>query len=136
MTLELIVNPDSGQTDVYKIARAVYAETGAATLAAVEAMCSMISNIANKFNRAHVDVAADDTIFSALNPDSARYVRLQDAPTSRGFQMCLRVVRRMLTGALHDTVYGAVRFHHADTLPDWATARGYIADVDGLLFYL
>jgi len=26
-------------------------------------------------------------------------------------------------------------FHHANTMPDWAVARGYVADIDNLLFY-
>ena len=135
MTLELIVNPDASQTDVYKIARAVYAECGASSLPAVEALTAMIANIVRATGRTPVDVASDSSVFPALHPASRNFDRGQVPPTSRGFQMCLRVARRMMAGGLADSCRGAVRFHHSDEMPAWATARGYIADIDGLLFY-
>ena len=135
MTLELIVNPDASQTDAYKIARVVYAECGASSLPVVEALCSMIANVARETGRCHADVACDENLMPAQSMTSRYYERMHVAPTSRGFQMCLRVVRRMLAGGLVDACHGAVRFHHADEMPAWATSRGYIADVDGLLFY-
>ena len=135
MTLELIVNRDAAQTDVHKIARAVYAECGASSLAAVEALCAMIANVARTTGRAYVDVACDEQILPAQSVSSRYFDRMQAPATSRGFQMCLRVARRMMTGSLADVCRGAVRFHHADELPEWALARGYIADIDGMLFY-
>ena len=135
MTLELMVNPDASQTDVYKIARVVYAECGASSLPAVEALCAMIANIARATGRSHVDVACDENVLPAQNASSRHFPRMHVTPTSRGFQMCLRVAQRMMSGALSDVCHGAVRFHHADEMPAWAMARGYIADVDGLLFY-
>ena len=59
-----------------------------------------------------------------------------DIKNNRALQMCVRVVARMMHGSLPDRCFGAIRFHHTDEMPDWATSRGYIADVDGLLFYL
>ena len=135
MTLELIVNPDAEQTDVHKIARVVYAECGASSLHAVEAMCAMIANVARMTGRNPVDVACDENILPAQKVSSRFFDRMQVPASSRGFQMCLRVARRMMAGNLGDVCHGAVRFHHADEMPEWAVARGYIADVDGILFY-
>jgi hypothetical protein len=42
----------------------------------------------------------------------------------------------MINGNLPDSVFGATKFHHTDVLPDWAVARGYIAEFDNVLFYL
>lgn len=136
MELELIRNPDAAQGDVYTIARAVYAECGASSLVAVEALCSMIANNVAQTGRRPIDVVGDASVFGACRPSSPRHCRMTDSASGRGFQMCLRVVRRMLRGDLDNVSHGAVRFHHADEMPAWAIARGYIADIDGMLFYL
>ena len=136
MSLKLITNPGAYQADVYAIARAVYAETGASSLAAVEALCSMIANLARATSRSVADIVCDANVFGSRNSQSPHHYKWCESASSRGFQMCLRVARRMYGGGLRDTVRGAVRFHHADEIPEWATARGYIADIDGLLFYL
>ncbi len=134
MELTLIKNSDETKCDAYKIARAIYCQTGASSLAVVEALTSMIRNCAIAINRTPIDVALDSEIF---NTDFPQYNERQYVcADNRGFQMCLRVVQRMLRGNLPDCCYGATRFHRADVIPKWATARGYIADVDGLLFYL
>lgn len=135
MQLELINNPDESQIVIYKIARVVYAETYMPTLAAVEALTSMIQNIVNHSNRSVLDVVNDADIFNVLKPESQRHKYLSVDASDRAFQMCVRVVKRMMHGSLPDCCFGAVRFHRVDELPDWAVARGYIADVDGLLFY-
>ena len=135
MQLELIHNPDETQIVIYKIARVLYAETYAPTLPAVEALASMIKNIMTQQNRCAIDVVSDETIFNSLCTESARHKYLSVDANNRAFQMCLRVARRMMFGDWVDTCFGAVCFHHADEMPDWATARGYIADIDGLLFY-
>lgn len=128
MQLTLIKNPDDKLGAAYKIARAVYTETKASSLPAVEALTSMIQNSARASNCDCVDIINNRQIFDSPISDVA--------PSNRGFQMCLRVAQRMLGGGLADCCFGATRFHHADVIPGWATARGYIADVDGLLFYL
>lgn len=129
MNLTLITNVDSSATLAYMIARTVYTQTNAVSLQLVEAMTSMIKNIADKYDRDIADVIRDKRFFPET--DSANV-----PASSRGFQMCLRVAKRMLAGGLSDSCFGATRFHSADTLPDWAIARGYIADIDGVLFYL
>ncbi len=135
MQLELIHNPDETQIDVYKIARVVYAETFMPTLASVEALTSMINNIAKQLNRSVIDIVADKDIFHSLDENSLRHKYLSVDANNRALQMCVRVANRMMHGNLPDSCFGATRFHRADELPDWAVARGYIADVDGLLFY-
>ena len=50
--------------------------------------------------------------------------------------MCLRVVQTMMRGNLQDTVFGATKFHHANVIPQWAMARGYISECEDILFYL
>lgn len=136
MQLTLIKNPDESLRPIYEIARVVYAQTNASSLAMVEALASMIANNARKTNRSVIDVARDAEIFDALNDSSALNQRLVVPTNNRGFQMCLRVVSRMMRGNLPDCCRGATRFHVSTQMPDWALARGYIADVDGLLFYL
>lgn len=136
MQLELITNPDVSQCVAYKIARVVYAETGATSLLLVEAFTSMISNLARYRGVTPDVVVTDCDVFLSLNENDARHELLNVAPDVRGFQMCLRVVRRMLHGNLPDASFGATRFHRADEMPAWSTSRGYIADVDGMLFYL
>lgn len=135
MQLELIRNPDESQIEIYKIARVVYAETYMPTLSAVEALASMIKNITIKSNRNVMDVISDENIFGSIKTDSPRHKYLSVDANNRAFQMCVRVVGRMMRGNLDDACFGATRFHRADEMPDWAVARGYIADVDGLLFY-
>ena len=129
MQLTLIKNTDTSATLAYRIARTVHEQTGASSLQVVEAMTSMIKNIADKYQRDILDVISDKTLFPNIKTDCV-------PASSRSFQMCVRVAQRMLCGGLQDVCCGATRFHHADIIPDWAIARGYIADIDGILFYL
>lgn len=136
MHLKLICNPYESKSMPYKIARVVYAETGATSLRVVEALTSMIQNCSYATGRTPMQIASDAEIFDALHKSSPRNAMLTVNADDRGFQMCVRVATRMLHGFLPDCCNGATRFHHADDMPRWATARGYIADIDGLLFYL
>ena len=136
MKLTLIKNPDTSKSLMYKIARIVYAETHASSLRVVEALTSMIANFSRAFECPIENMVCDASIFPSLCPTSSNHELLNIDITNSGFEMCLRTVGRMLHGNLPDTCFGATRFHHADTIPDWATSRGYIADIDGLLFYL
>ena len=136
MQLTLIKNLDASKTIPYKMARVVYAETQAKSLRVVEALTPMIQNFANATEYSFEDILSDKSLFESLNETSANNKLIYVAPTNKGFQMCLRVAMRMLRGALPDCCYGATRFHRDDTIPQWATSRGYIADIDGLLFYL
>lgn len=129
MQLTLIKNTDTSASLAYRIARTVHEQTGASSLQVVEAMTSMIKNISDKYQRDILDVVSDNTLFPSVKTDCV-------PASSRSFQMCLRVAQRMLCGGLPDMCCGATRFHHADVIPDWAIARGYIADIDGILFYL
>lgn len=136
MQLTLINNPDETQIVPYKIARLIYAETGASSLRVVEAMASMIQNAANAFGCTIDRIIDNADMFESLRSTSPRNKLLNVHPGNRGFQMCLRVARRMMRGNLPDACRGAVRFHRSNVLPQWAVSRGYIADIDGLLFYL
>ena len=136
MQIMLIKNPDESLRTVYQIARVVYAETHAVSLRAVEALTSMIKNFAIASGHDVSDVITDKNLFESLNKDSSNHELLSVAADNRGFQMCVRVARRMINGGLPDCCYGATKFHHDGYIPGWATSRGYIADIDGLLFYL
>ncbi len=136
MKLQLIKNPDETKKLSYQIARVVYAETSASSLPAVEAMVSMIKNASRATGVNIAQIISDTDMFESLNDTSMRHEMLSVPPSDRGFQMCLRVVSRMLAGGLPDMCRGATRFHHGDILPDWARTRGYILDIDELLFYL
>lgn len=136
MQLQIISNTDTRKAAEYKIARAIYAETGASSLRVVEAMASMIANMARLTGRDLVDIVSDSDIFECQNPDSKRHHLLSVDARDRGFEMCLRITQTMMRGNLADACCGAVRFHRDDIMPAWATARGYIAEIDNILFYL
>lgn len=136
MQLTLIKNTDKSKSVSYKIARIVFAETGAKSLRVVEAMTSMIKNHAIKFNRDFTDIVSDANLFTALNVNSPNHNLINVAADDNRFQMCLRVAGRMLNNSLPDCCYGATCCHHDEYIPQWATSRGYIADIDGFLFYL
>ena len=136
MQLVLIHNPDETQSVIYKIARVIYAETYMPTLAAAEALASLIKNISTKLNRDVADIANDKNVFSVLNPESPRHKYLSVDANNRAFQMCLRVTDKMLKHNLEDCCFGATKFHRTEFNPSWSLARGYILDMDGLLFYL
>ncbi|MDR1206891.1 MAG: hypothetical protein LBK26_00545 [Rickettsiales bacterium] len=134
--LTLVKNDDDAKITTYKLARAIYAETLASSLRVVEALASMVANLSNKTGRTLSDIAQDENIFKSLRRESKRHKDLFVDSRTPEFQICLRTVRRMTGGQLKDAVTGATRFHHADNIPEWAAAMGYVADVDGLLFYL
>lgn len=135
MNLSVISVQSHTMSLAYRIARVVYAETCANSLRVVEALTSMIENCARKNNRDICDVISDVNIFESLNPDSIRHAEMNIDSNRREFQMCVRIAVRMLHGNLPDMCHGATMFHRTDLMPDWAIARGYIADIDGILFY-
>lgn len=132
----VIENPDNTQTVLYKLARIIYAETLATSLSLVEAMASMIYNRHIKYDKSFDDIAEDKNLFDVLNEKSARHQYLSVPADDKKFQMCLRIVKQMVHGNLQDHVFGATTFHHGNVMPDWARARGYIAEFDDMLFYL
>ena len=136
MQLALIKNPDESKKIVYTIARIIYAETHAVSLHVVEALASMIKNFHVSSGLDFKEIVSDKDIFESLNENSENNDLLSIDANDRKFQMCLRVVSRMLQNSLPDSCCGATRFHRADRMPSWAVSRGYIADIDGLLFYL
>lgn len=135
MHLQLISNPDDRSKEKYEIARAIYAETGATSLRLVEAFASMIYNAAMVNNCAPIDVVRDCKKFQSRDIASPLHVRWNVSANSPAFQMCLRVTQKMLNGTLGDLCCGATRFHHDNNIPAWATSLGYVADIDGVLFY-
>ncbi len=136
MQLTVIHQTDENKKIIYKIARVVYAETKAKSLRAVEALTSMIQNLATTSGFSFEQIISDNKLFESLNKTSTNNSFMNVKPTNKGFQMCLRVATRMIQGSLPDCCYGATKFHRDEILPDWATSIGYIADIDGLLFYL
>jgi len=135
MNLDLITAHSETMSLAYDIARVVYAETNARSLRVVEALTSMISNRAKKNNISIRNVISDSMMFESLNADSVRHSDLCVDSNRYDFQMCVRVAIRMLHGNLPDMCRGATMFHRTELLPYWAIARGYIADIDGILFY-
>ncbi|MBO4683662.1 MAG: cell wall hydrolase [Alphaproteobacteria bacterium] len=129
MQLEFINASNAGTSLAHAVAAVVYAETGAKSLRVVEAMCSMIYNAAEHKTENVKRVIHDSKLFAHSKSD------LNIDITNHGFQMCLRVARRMLHGNLQDACNHATKFHSADTIPDWAMSRGYVADIDDILFY-
>lgn len=136
MQLALIKNPDDTQIVPYKLARIVFAETQGASLQIAEAMASMIYNIHIKYDKSFEDISNDKNIFDVLDKKSKRHQYMNVDVNNRRFLMCLRVIKTMMHGVLPDSVFGATKFHHADIIPQWAIARGYIAEYEDILFYL
>lgn len=137
MQMTIINNPDiTGRLALlYKIARVVYAQTGAVSLPLVEAFTSMIKNIVDKTGTDISIVVQDSNLFPSLRKSDINHDRIFVSASNPGFQMCLRTAGRIMSGCLGDCCYGATKYHYADTIPDWALSRGYIADIDGILFY-
>ena len=135
MQLEIIEANNETMTLAYAIARIVYAETLAKSLRVVEAITSMIANRANKNSTSFAQIISDKNLFESLNTESTRHEYLRVDAKRKDFQMCLRVALRMLHGNLRDMCRGATLFHREELLPEWAIARGYVADIDGILFY-
>lgn len=135
MYLSVICNTDEKSKEKYEIARTIYAETGATSLRLVEAFAGMIANIAHTYGVAPIDVVRDTNRFQSRNATSPRHVLWNVSADSPALQMCLRVTNKMLRGTLPDSCGGATRFHHDAGIPDWATSLGYVADIDGILFY-
>lgn len=122
--------------NTYQIARVVFAETCAQSLRVVEALASMISNGARKSGQSELDFVMKSGLFECLNKKSSHHDLLNINPNARTFQMCLRVVDKMLKHNLDDCCFGATKFHRDEFNPDWSRARGYILEMDGLFFYL
>lgn len=137
MQLTLIKNTDaSGMESLsYRVARVVYAQTGGISLPLIEAFTSMIKNIATASNQNVSDIISDSDIFPVLHSTDMNHSRLYVSANDKHFQVCQRTAHRMLSGGLGDCCYGATKYHFANVIPDWATSRGYIADIDGVLFY-
>lgn len=136
MQLIMIKNQNDFKRDVYKIARVIYAETAAQSLRVVEALAAMIANGAQKSNQSEIDFVMNSGLFESLNKKSLHHDLMRVNPNARTFQMCLRVTDKMLKHNLPDCCFGATKFHRTEFNPDWSIARGYILEMDGLLFYL
>lgn len=130
------LNSKTHQKDVYEIARVVYAETCAQSLRVVEALASMIANGAWHSNQSELDFVMKSELFECLDKKSQHHDLLKVNSNAKTFQMCLRVVDKMLKHNLDDCCLGATKFHRAEFNPDWSLACGYILEMDGLLFYL
>lgn len=135
MQLELIEVRDDTMSLAYAVARVVYAETVAQSLRVVEALTSMIFNATHGDKKSIYEFISNKQIFESLNNESAHHEFLSVDASRREFQMCLRVALRMLHGNLGDMCNHATMFHRSEFLPTWAIARGYVADIDGILFY-
>ena len=136
MQLTLIKHQNDFARDVYKIARVIYAETYAGSLRVVEALASMIANGAKANNQTELEFVMNSGLFESLNKNSLHHDLLRVNPHIKPFQMCLRVVDKMLKHNLADCCFGATKFHRTEFNPSWSIARGYILEMDGLLFYL
>lgn len=120
---------------VDKLARIIYAETGASSLRAVEALASMARNLCEKSGCPLSEIILDKAVFESLCRNSTRHQDLFVNDGRSDFQMCLRVAKRAARGLLSDMAAGATRFHRSSELPEWAVAEGFILEIDNLFFY-
>lgn len=135
MTLIKNENYDDDKTTLMKLAKIIYAETRASSLQSVESLASMIANLCKNSLRPLKSITDDKSVFECLNNNSSHHSDLLIAENDPKFQMCLRVTKRMANGYLSDLVLGATSFHREDCAPEWATTRGNVVEIDGLLFY-
>ncbi|MFQ6778258.1 MAG: hypothetical protein ACLRFI_03100 [Alphaproteobacteria bacterium] len=126
----------TNQNILQRISHLVYAETYGVSLRVVEALTSMIHNAHLKTGKSIEDIISDKEMFESLNTNSSHNWALEINEKNKAYQMCLRVANRMLKNSLPDMCNGATKFHRYEFMPHWSIARGYIADIDGLLFYL
>ncbi len=133
--MQLHINTDEKMQLVYKIARVVYAHTNASSLQCVMGFTSMIQNISIKTNTDIEQVVLNKDIFDCWDTNSRHHKLLSVDAGLPAFLMCVRTVQKMMNGNLPDSSYGATRFHYDDELPSWATALGYIWEIDDILFY-
>ena len=84
MYLNRIKNPDESKIILYKIARIVYAETGGSSLAAIEALTSMIATVCKKTHQDVADIITDKNRFESLNENSVRHKDLLVDNTTKG----------------------------------------------------
>lgn len=136
MQSKIINNRDTYQSDVYKIARVIFAETCGQSLRVVEALASMIENGARANNQTEIDFVMQSGLFESLDKHSKNHDLINVSPDARAFQMCIRVTDKMLKHNLEDCCFGATKFHRTELNPSWSIARGYILEMDGLLFYI
>ncbi|MDR0319123.1 MAG: cell wall hydrolase [Rickettsiales bacterium] len=132
--LTVIENTDLPRRALFRMARLIYAETRAASLAEIEALASMVANLV-RAGRSLEDMAEDKRLFECLNKSSARHADLLLRHDSAAMQICVRTLARALTGVLADQTRGAARFHRAENLPDWATGVGSVCEIGNLHFY-
>jgi hypothetical protein len=130
--LRLFVNEDDDSISEHRLARCVYAETLASSLPAVEALCAMIKNT----GRPIAEICGDAGVFESLDKNSPRHESLLVGHGDPGFQLCLRMVRKIGRAPIPDKTFGAKRFHRADAQPEWANSLGSVYEIDDLLFYL
>lgn len=135
MQVTLIKNPDISAGLPYKVARIVYAHTGGISLPLVEAFTSMIKNLSTVTGQEIQKLITNSKYFSVLDSADKNHYRIKVSANDTKFQMCVRTAQRMISGMLGDCCFGATKFHSADIIPEWARSRGYIADIDGILFY-
>ena len=95
-----------------------------------------IKNIVDKTGTDISIVIQDSNLFPSLRKSDINHDRIFVSASNPGFQMCVRTAGRIMSGCLGDCCYGATCFHNADELPTWAISRGYIADINDVLFYL
>ena len=134
--MQLNKHKNDSSTNVDKIARVIFAETCGQSLRVVEALACMIANGARATNQSEIDFVMNSGLFESLNKRSSHHDLLKVNSNARTFQMCLRVTDKMLKHNLEDCCFGATKFHRTEFNPSWSIARGYILELDGLLFYL
>lgn len=127
--LKIFTNYDDTKICESRLARCIYAETLSSSLHAIEQLCVMVRNT----NRDLMEISGDESVFESLNPNSRRHKELLINYDNPKFKICIRAVQNMKK--LPDKIMNATRFHRTDTIPDWATAIGSIAEIDDLLFY-
>jgi len=113
--LVLITNDDT--IGIKQLALCIYAKNmNDLFLPAIKALYVMVMNT----NRPLSDIATDSSVFESLDPNSTHHKYLSVSHDDPGFQICLRSVRRMMSGQLSDNIIGATRFHREELLPDWS----------------
>ena len=126
-------------SDTEIMAKTVYGEARGEGLPGMEAVAAVIINRAKNpgwWGRTISEICLKPMQFSCWNPNDPNREKLNgDLSADPIFQVCLRIVRRALSGVLPDPTKGSTHYHALNLNPKWATALVPNVQIGHHLFY-
>lgn len=132
------------EADIDTLARTLYGEARGESLRGIEAVASVVMNRVVRakagesrwWGTSVQEVCRAPFQFSCWNAtDPNRRLILNVAPGDRVFDMCRRIARRAVAGALDDPTKGATHYHALNVKPAWAEGRRPCVVIGRHMFY-